>query len=423
MSTQSSGRKIILHPFGSLGDIHPYIAIALGLKSRGHRPAIATHASLRPKIEAEGLEFHPVRPDPLGIGDAAEMVRRAMESRRGPEYVIRTMLSYLRESYADLVDALPGADLVITHPIAFAGPIAAEKAGVRWASTALAPLSMFSQHDPPVMPGYPRALTELYKRSRLAKPMLQWLTRQVAGPWFEPVYALRRELGLPPDGIPILTGQRSPHLILALFSEVLGAPQPDWPPQTRQTGFCFYDKHMFDGLPPELERFLDDGPPPIVFTLGSAAILSAGDFYGESAKAAQLLGRRAVLLTGKRENDRTPDGVIACGYAPYSELLPRACAVVHHGGVGTTGQALRAGRPMLVVPFSQDQPDNAARVVRLGVARSVPRKRFSAKRAALELRFLLEDPSYALRAQEVGRQVRAEDGVSAACDAIEELLT
>ena len=397
------------------------MAIGIGLKERGHTPVIATHASMRGKIEAEGIEFRAIRPDPLGSGEAAEMVRRAMESRRGPENVIRGMLSHLRESYDDLIEVLPGADLVITHPIAFAGPIAAEKACVRWASTALAPLSMFSQHDPPLISGY-QFLFHLYRGNRSVRRSLQWLTRRITGPWFEPVYRLRAELGLPPDGIPIITGQRSPDLMLALFSEVLGSPQPDWPRHARQTGFCFYDKHMSDGLPPELEQFLDDGPPPIVFTLGSAAVLSAGDFYHESTKAAQLLGRRAVLLTGMGTNEALPAGMIACGYAPYSALFPRACAVVHHGGVGATGQTLRSGRPMLVVPFSQDQPDNAARIVRLGVGRSIPRNRYAAPRVASELKTLLEDPSYSLSAEQVGLRVRAEDGVSAACDAIEEIL-
>ncbi len=419
--SQPSGRRIVLHPFGSLGDIHPFIAIAIGLRERGHTPVIATHESMRGKVEAEGIEFRAIRPDPLGSGDAVEIVRQAMESRRGPENIIRGMLQHLRESYDDLMEALPGADLVITHPIAFAGPIAAEKLGIPWASTALAPLSMFSGDDPPVVPGY-RFLSELYRNNAAFRRSLQALSRAIAGPWFKPVYNLREELGLPQDGIPILTGQRSPYLMLALFSESLGAPQPDWPPQTRQTGFCFYDKHTSDNLPPELERFLDDGPPPIVFTLGSAAALSAGDFYGESAKAAQLLGRRAVLLTGKGTHDALPKGIIACEYAPYSALFPSACAVVHHGGVGTTGQTLRSGRPMLVVPFSQDQPDNAARVVRLGVARSIPQSRYTAQRAASELRSLLEEPSYALKAKDVGLRVRAEDGVSKACDAIEEFL-
>src|SRR5207244_12880236 len=117
-----------------------------------------------------------------------------------------------------------------------------------------------------------------------------------------------------------------------------------------------------------------------------------------------------------------PEGVAAFDYAPFSELFPRTAAVVHSGGVGTTAQAMRAGRPMLVVPYAHDQPDNAARVTRLGVAGTLARHRYDPARAAAALRPLLDDPAYARRASEVGAAIRQEDGVSEACDALEGLL-
>src|SRR5437899_11929132 len=134
----------------------------------------------------------------------------------------------------------------------------------------------------------------------------------------------------------------------------------------------------------------------------------AGDFYVESAAAAAELGRRAVMLVGRDPRnlpERTlPAGVIMAEYAPFSELFPRAAAIVHQVGAGTTAQALRSGHPMLVVPFAHDQPDNAARVVRLGVARDIGRKHYRAERVASELAKLLEDPGYRKRAAEVGQQ-------------------
>jgi UDP:flavonoid glycosyltransferase YjiC (YdhE family) len=114
--------------------------------------------------------------------------------------------------------------------------------------------------------------------------------------------------------------------------------------------------------------------------------------------------------------------VVAFDYAPFSELFPRAAAIVHPGGIGTTGLAMQSGRPMLVVPFAHDQPDNAARVTRLGIARTLPRHRYSASRVEAELRRLLDDPEYARRAAAVGAQLRQEDGVRTACDALEDLL-
>jgi UDP:flavonoid glycosyltransferase YjiC (YdhE family) len=109
-------------------------------------------------------------------------------------------------------------------------------------------------------------------------------------------------------------------------------------------------------------------------------------------------------------------------YAPYSQIFPHAAAIVHQGGSGTTGQAMQAGRPMLIVPYGWDQPDNAARVERLGMGLHVPRNRYSAETAAAALERLLGDSHFATRAAEVGAQLQREDGVTAACDAIESVL-
>ena len=175
-------------------------------------------------------------------------------------------------------------------------------------------------------------------------------------------------------------------------------------------------------MPPDLQRFLDAGPPPIVFTLGTSAVMVAGNFYRESLRAAQQLNRRAVFLIGKDERNQVgplPDGMFAADYAPYSELFPRAAAIVHQGGAGTTGQAMRAGKPMVVVPFAHDQPDHAARLKRLGISATVPRHGVSARRLADALSRVLIDPQFAANAKRVGQEVRAETGVKSACDVLE----
>ena len=236
---------------------------------------------------------------------------------------------------------------------------------------------------------------------------------------------MRFEIGLPPTKDNPLVDGHSPSLVLALFSELLADKQMDWPPQTVHAGFPLYDQDSGAGLPPELARFLDDGPPPIVFTLSVSAAMVAGPFFEHSIDAARRLGRRAVLIVGKDHRSRPaslPDGVVAFDYAPFSELFPRASVVVHAGGIGTSGLAMRSGRPMLVVPYAHDQPDNAHRLVRLGVARTVSRRRYTSAHIVAELRRLLDDPAFSRRASEVGEQIRREDGVRAACDALEALL-
>jgi UDP:flavonoid glycosyltransferase YjiC (YdhE family) len=385
----ATGKRIVLTSVGSLGDLHPFIAIGLGLKARGHDPIIATSECYRAKVETLGLGFRPLRPD------------------------------------SDMVADPEGADLLVSHAITFATRLVAEKHGIAWASSMVTPGGFFSAYDPPLLPGYPEVTRSLrFLGPAVWAPLGRFLkraSRRWAGPW----YRLRRELGLPPttELNPLVDGH-SPALHLALFSRWLAERQPDWPAQTVITGFPFHDRDGAGGLPPDLGRFLDDGPLPIVFTLGSSAASIAGRFYEHSVAAARRLGRRAVLILGDLRNrpPALPDGVAAFGYAPFSELFPRAAAVVYPGGIGTTGLAMRSGRPMLVVPHAHDQPDNADRLTRLGVARTIYRHRYAPERAAAELGRLLDDPAFSRRASEVAGHVAQEDGVEAACRALEALL-
>jgi rhamnosyltransferase subunit B len=420
----TNSKRIVLTTFGSFGDIHPYMAIAKELKSRGHQAVIATSELYREKMLAAGLNFIPVRPNiaPPQEQDP-ETMEKVMEPKTGSQYLLNEMLfPYLRQGYDDLLQAVKGADLLLTHPIAFAGPLVAQKTGVAWISSVLAPCSFFSAYDPPTFPFWPWLRHIQILGPRVVAAFFQQVIKLYAN---EPYDRFRDELGLPDRGSPIFSGQHSPSLVLALFSKLFAQPQPDWPPNTQVTGFAFYDGRVESGMPPELSRFLDDGPPPIIFTLGTSAVWVARDFYRESIAAARLLDRRAVLLIGDERNrlsEPFPPGVIAVNYAAYESVLPRCCAMVHHGGVGTTSQGLRAGVPTLIVPFAFDQADNADRAKRLGASRTLPRSKYRVARVAKELDILLRKTDYATNAATVGRRIRRENGAAAACDLIEGLL-
>jgi len=415
--------RVVMATIGSLGDLHPYIALALEMKKRFIEPVIATSNIYRQKIESLGIEFHPIRPDmpEQGTPDYLEMMERVVEPNRGMEYLFKSMLvPAVRDMYEDLSAAIEDADLLVTHPIVLAGPPLAQKSRIPWVSTVLAPASIWSAFDPWVPPNMPW-LHKVLKGGPVFARLYLNLVKAMSSPWLKEVDNLRAELGLPEGEHALFGGQFSANLNLVLFSSVLSQRQSDWPANTVITGFPFFDKK--DNVPPDIDllRFLGRGPAPIVFTLGSAAVHLAGDFYRESIAAARLLKRRAVLLVGSDENKpKHPllEDIIAINYAPLGELLPRAAAMVHQGGVGTTGQGLRAGIPMLVVPFAADQPDNAARVERLGVARTITRNLYKAERVASELKELLGNPIYARTAREVGSRVRAENGAASAVNLI-----
>ena len=275
------GRRVVLTTFGSLGDLHPYLAVALGLRERGHVPVIATIGMYRERVERLGIEYRPVRAVRFERPDG-DLMRQVMDSRKGPEFIVRELLMPgLRDAYADTGAAAEGADLLVTHPMMYATPLVAELRGLPWVSTMLAPMGFFSAHDPPVLP------LPLISRLRplgpaFHGPLLRALKRTVRS-WGRPWHDLRRELGLPPAADPLFEGMASPDLTLAMFSGLLGQVQPDWPARAEVTGFPFYDEGGGDA-DPQLASFLDDGPPPVVFTLGTSAVMDAGRFYQDSPR-------------------------------------------------------------------------------------------------------------------------------------------
>ncbi len=399
----------------------------MGLRGRGHRVTIATSENYRTKVEGEGLNFHPVRPDLLPLLEQPDVIARAFHPRTGSEYIMRELfLPWIDQSAEDLMRIAPSADLIVGHIVSFATPTVAEALRKRWISVALQPSIFLSVFDPPVISGMPFA-----RAMRNLGPGFwrHWLkiARSIVRKWGEPLNQVRRKMGLPALANPLLSDMFSPFGTQAWFSSVLAKPQPDWPARATVTGFPFYDSlEPGQELSPELAYFLASGPAPIVFTLGSSAVFTAGRFFEESAAAAERIGSRAVLLIGRDERNKPsrplPDTIVTAEYAPYSQLFPRASAIVHQGGVGTTAQALRAGRPMLVVPFSHDQPDNAFRAERLGVARTLNLKHYGAHTVARELAALLRNPGYSKQAEAVAAKIAGEDGVRAACDGLEAAL-
>ena len=409
--------------FGSYGDLHPYMAVGIELRKRGHEVTIATSRFYEPKVRSEGLGFHAVRPD-ASLDDRV-MMEYVFDARRGSERVVRYLSSLVRESYEDLLPAAARADAMVTHAITLAAVAVARKTGLPWISSVLAPLSFLSVYDPPV-PAPAPWIVKLRAFGTAPIRFIWWRARSISLSWVRPVLDLYRDLGLPRPEHPLFEGLHSPGLALALFSRYMAEPQPDWPRSTVVTGFPFYDRHHErQELAPQLQRFLAEGPAPIVFTLGSSAVGAAGNFYRHSLAAVSRLGMRALFLTGPHAQglpEKLPPGMLQADYAPHSAVFPRAAAIVHQGGIGTTAQAMRAGRPMLVVPFAHDQFDNGERMRRLGVGEVLPHGRYGARRAEKRLERLVADPRYAAAGASLSPKVAAEDGAATAASAIERYL-
>ncbi len=424
--------KILIATFGSLGDLYPFVALGQALQREGFAVVVATSQTYRDLILEEGLGFAAIRPDVeeatrrLGM-DLGEIARR-MSADDGFLFQ-RLIFPFLHEAYEQLYAASEDAVAVVAHSIAFAAHAAAEKRGLPLFVATLSPMMLYSAYDPPLGPRAPfvaaphRPLALAYNRALLRG--YAW----AAALWAAPLGKFRRGLGLPRrGGFELFAGAAPGVKTIALHSKLLAPPRPDHSPDILIAGQIFYDR----GPPPiesearALEQFLAQGPAPVVFTLGSFFAQSGGAYYRAGMEAAASLGLRAVVLTHDddmaRLREGAPPGAFVAAYVPHAELFPRACLVVHHGGVGTSAQALRAGKPQLVTPFMTDQPDNAARLARLGLARVLDGRAITADKLSRELGILLEAPDYARRAQEAAGVIAKEDGAAVAASEIARLI-
>lgn len=425
-------RKIVIATFGSLGDLHPFVALAHALKSEGFTPVIATSGAYAEYIAAEGLAFAPIRPDAeeltqrLGM-DLGDIARRMAEN---DGFLFNTLIfPHLRESYEDLLLICNDATAVVAHALAFSARLVAEVKGVPLVNVLLSPMMLYSAYDPPFGSRAPFRREPAWAAELAYNRFILWSLSHLAGLAARPLRRIRRELGLPRrHGLELLLGVESGAATIGLFSPALAPPQPDHLAKTLVAGHTFHDRYFSEPtLSPALEAFLARGEAPIVFTLGSFVARKRVEHYRACVVAARQVGRRGVLLVHEDDADilraeASPE-IHVTAYAPHSQIFPRACAVVQHGGIGTTGQALRAARPQVVTPYLGDQYDNAARLARLGVARIVKGEDLTPQSLERALDAVLKDSNCAYKARSVAAMVEADDGAAVAAKRIAAIVS
>lgn len=419
-------RHIVFATTGSLGDLHPFLALGCELKRRGHRVSVATSAMHRHPVAEAGLGFRHMRPDP---DNTPAFHARYMHPKTGGEFVYRHYLGpSIRASYADLSLATQDADMLISQSLmALAAPLVAAKTGISWVSAVLQPMSFFSVHERPNYLPFPLLPWICGRSPELHGQVFHYVKKHTAT-WVQPILELKQELGIAQQDHPMYEGQHSPACVLAMFSPLLGRPQPDWPKSAVQTGTALYLPGEA-GLPERLAKFLRQKSTPLaIFTLSSAASNDAGGFYRESLRAASSLGMRALLVTGGGASstglpDPLPDSAFRIDYAAFEAIFPYADVIVHSGGVATSFKALQAGKPQIVVPHAHDQRDNAMRLQQHGVAIVIDRRNASKRTLRNALMRALADKAMQGKAADLASQTRHEDGVVQACNVIESLLT
>lgn len=407
--------RILLAPLGSEGDVNPFLWLATGLQARGHEPELLISPNYGWLADARGLKWS-------GVGDPEDFVKFARHPNlwhplRGTEFVIRQTLELLPAVQAAFEKLPDDFDLVLTSTMGMAASFLAEARGIPRISLHLQPICARSVH---AMPLFLNGLEWLTAAPPLAKRAFFGLVDAHLNRLMrKPVNAFRATLGLSPirDAYTevLMAGDRR----AGLFPEWFAPPQPDWPENFRLFGFPLEPPPPPVPLTPRLEAFLAAGKPPILWCHGSANF-EMHHFQACAVAASRELGERCVLVSLEPPRLELPEFAIHISHVQFDALFPRCRAVVNHGGIGTMSKAMQAGVPQLLVPMAHDQPDNAARAIRLGIGTSVPLRQLTPARAAQALRKLLSSPGIIDRCHEVRARILPVDPRSALIEWIEQ---
>jgi rhamnosyltransferase subunit B len=345
---------------GSAGDVHPFLGLARTFAKEGHRVSFCTSPAFAPIVERSGLRLLP-----LGT---AEEYQAAMNDPAlwNPQTSFKTlwkiMSGYLHPLFWILENEVDDETVLVGSLWAFAARLMQEKYGVPYVSVQVSPSTFLSAK---LVPVHKRFTIPSFLPYPLRARLLRTIERQVLDRVCAPdLNRFRASLGLPPVNSILSQWVHSPQGVLGLFPAWFAPPQTDWPRRVALTGFPLFDEGEFRPGDIGLESFLVDGDAPVVFTPGST-LIDGEIFFKAAADVLDTLGYRGIFLTSQ-PLPALPSSILVRPYVPLSKLLPRARALVHHGGIGTVSQALAAGIPQLAMPFAHDQFDNAERVKRLG---------------------------------------------------------
>lgn len=405
--------KYVLTPIGSAGDVFPFLGLALRLRERGHQVSMITNAHFQPIIESHGIPFEAY--------GSAEDYRSAIDNPDlfHPIKGFKTVVGYISNQrlMLDLMRKHAGTDgVIIAHTLSLAARLLQEKGEYRVISIVLAPAILRSVYQGPVM----RGDTGLTLLPRPMQRAIWWMVdRMIVDPAVAKILDdLRREMGLPKVRHFFDQWLHSPLRTIGTFPEWFGPIQPDWPKSVRLSSFPLFDD--VSGNAPDTELLkLVERERPFVFTPGSGNIFGHA-FFRAAADACQALGRSALFLTNHPEQlpAKLPAGVHYRDFVPLSRILPLCSGVAHHGGIGTTAAAIAAGVPQIIMPLSHDQPDNAARVVRLHLGGRLHPKEFTAKRLAQLMMHLQSDPQTRANCSARAKELSQTDGLAQSCQLI-----
>jgi rhamnosyltransferase subunit B len=405
---------ILLCTIGSAGDVYPFIGIGQELKKRGYRVILVTSQFFEPQAHEVGLEF-------FGLGSTEDYQSIIQDpdlwspDKGFKVFAERVVFPIMEPAYEIIASFDPSKTILVAQGQFFAAHIAHEKSGFPFITIHLQPAAFRSVYEFPLLP--------VKLPPFVVRGLFILIDALLLDKLFAPnINRLRQRLNLPAINRIFGGWMHSPQKNLGLFPDWFAQPQPDWSPQTQLTSFVYYDKQNENGIIPDgLDTFLNAGSPPIVFTAGTA-MKHANQFFLDCIQACQLLGRRGILLTQHPEQlpEELPQDIQRFAYLPFSKVLPRAVALVHHGGIGTTAQAIAAGIPQVIRPMAHDQPDTAIRVEKLGIGVSLNPRKFNAASLAEKLNTLITSQQVLARCKFYAQKIDPNKSLNDTCTIIED---
>jgi rhamnosyltransferase subunit B len=412
--------KILIAAIGSMGDVNPFVKIGTALRQRGHDITFLSNRYFSELVKNAGLDF-------ISVGSVQDYNKMVEEvDLNNPSKIMIPILNRLYfPSMQKVYDAIkekyaPGETIVIGITMAFGARIAQEKLGIPLITCHLSPVSFRSSIRPARHYGLwmPDWMPKFYKDG--VWKIVDIVADKIMAP---PINEMRDKLGLPPVKGIMKDWIHSPEKVIGLFPDWFAKPQADWPNNAELTNFVLFDDAANKPLQPELKEFIDIGNPPIIFTAGSA-VKDATAFFKESAKACETLDKRAVFISGFKDHipKNLPKSILFSEYAPFSKLLPKASLLVHHAGIGTCAQALKAGIPQLLTPFGIDHHENSSRIVELGVGAEVCTKKYKGSIVAEKIEKLLGDNDMHTCCKNIADKIKNIDSLTDLCRIIEDQI-
>jgi sterol 3beta-glucosyltransferase len=417
---------ITLMTTGTLGDVQPYLALALGLRQAGHRVRLATQRLFESLVRSYGFEFAPITGDFQQLL-ASDEGQSLLNSGQGLQFVQRFLKALDDQYEAILLDswnACQGTEAIIFNGSLFSGGHVAEKMQIPVFTSFFFPVSPTKYFPNPVLP-LPKWLNLGSTFNRLSYALLErpaWLR------FMERTNRWRTEfLHLPP--IPLSGGyvyynkRQLPWLYC--YSNQIVQPTADWPGWMNVTGYWHLEQPLEWQPPKKLTDFLNAGPKPVYVGFGSMVSCQPEKRTDLVIEALRQSGQRGLLYGGWGGliDTELPDHVLKVDPIPHDWLFPKCAAVVHHGGVGTTHSALRAGVPSIVIPFFGDQPFWGRRIDALGAGPSPIRQtKLTVTNLTKAIQVAVETGDIQKRASGLGERLRSENGVSRAIELFHQQL-